>query len=95
MISVSTPPMSLGWRKKISVPCAPIRETLEGDALKRLAAQIAALRFFGGEGFPLVEFRIGHGQALEEKNPHPNPLPPAGEGASSPSPVLTGEGGTR
>ena len=25
MISVSTPPMSLGWRKKIIVPCAPIR----------------------------------------------------------------------
>ena len=25
MISVSTPPMSLGWRKKIGVPCAPMR----------------------------------------------------------------------
>ena len=25
MISVSTPPMSLGWTKKTSVPCAPMR----------------------------------------------------------------------
>src|SRR5690606_39146049 len=25
IISVSTPPISLGWRKKIGVPCAPIR----------------------------------------------------------------------
>ena len=25
MISVSTPPMSFGWTKKIGVPCAPIR----------------------------------------------------------------------
>ena len=25
MTSVSTPPMSLAWRKKIGVPCAPIR----------------------------------------------------------------------
>jgi hypothetical protein len=25
MISVSTPPMSLGWMKKTGVPCAPVR----------------------------------------------------------------------
>ena len=36
MISVSTPPMSLGWTKKTSVPCAPMRGSPRTRAPLRL-----------------------------------------------------------
>ena len=48
MISVSTPPISLGWTKNTGVPCAPIRgwlrpEVLEAvELLKPLAKQAGA-----------------------------------------------------